>query len=294
MSTGGIDVIPDPASMHEPANKNTLPHTLSRALNKPASMALNYAARLWFSVAIIGQLLFVYYILGFYVASALRGDLAAWSKVLPHGYIKGDNIGNAAIITHIFLAACITLAGILQLIPQLRARAPVFHRWNGRIYLGSLVIAAGSGLYMVWFRDGVGDFVQHLGVSLNAVLILFCAAMVLRHALARQFVLHRRWALRLFLLANGVWFFRIGLMFWIAVNQGPAGFNPKTFEGPFLSLLSFANSLIPLLVLELYLRTQDSKSTLARYSMAGGLLVLSVASGIGTAVAFMGMWRPHL
>ncbi|MFZ6770936.1 hypothetical protein ACO0LM_28100 [Undibacterium sp. Di26W] len=61
-----------------------------------------------------------------------------------------------------------------------------------------------------------------------------------------------------------------------------------------MSFLSFANSLIPLLVLELYLRAQDSKSTAARYSMAGVLLVLSVASGIGIAVAFMGMWRPHL
>ncbi|MFZ6680852.1 DUF2306 domain-containing protein [Undibacterium sp. Tian12W] len=256
--------------------------------------SLKYAAGLWFSVAIIGQLLFVYYILGFYVLSAMKGDLAAWSKVLPHGYIKGDSAGNFAIITHIFLAASITLAGILQMIPQIRARAPKFHRWNGRIYLSSLVIAATTGLYMVWLRDGVGDFTQHLGVSLNAVLILVCSAMVLHHALARQFALHHRWALRLFLLANGVWFFRIGLMFWIAINHGPAGFNPKTFEGPFLSFLSFANSLIPLLVLELYLRTQDSKSTLARYSMAGGLLVLSVASGIGIAVAFMGMWRPHL
>ncbi|MFZ6780645.1 DUF2306 domain-containing protein [Undibacterium sp. Ji83W] len=261
---------------------------------KLSSTSLKYAAALWFSVAIIGQLLFVYYILGFYVLSAMKGNLAAWSDVLPHGYIKGDNAGNFAIITHIFLAASITLAGILQMIPQIRSRAPKFHRWNGRIYLSSLVVAATTGLYMVWFRNGVGDFTQHLGVSLNAVLILACAGMALRHALARQFALHRRWALRLFLVANGVWFFRIGLMLWIAINHGPAGFNPKTFEGPFLSFMSFANSLIPLIACELYLRAQDSKNKAAHLSMAGTLLVLSAASGMGIFVAFMGMWLPRL
>ncbi len=261
---------------------------------KLSRASLKYAAGLWFSVAIIGQLLFVYYILGFYVLSAVKGDLAAWSAVLPHGYIKGDSAGNFAIVTHIFLAASITLAGILQMIPQIRARAPGFHRWNGRIYLLSLVIGATTGLYMVWFRNGVGDFTQHLGVSLNAILILVCSAMALRYALARQFALHRRWALRLFLLANGVWFFRIGLMFWIAINHGPAGFNPKTFEGPFLSFISFANSLIPLIVCELYLRAQDSKNKAAHFSMAGALVVLSAASGMGIVVAFMGMWLPRL
>lgn len=257
-------------------------------------LSLKYAASLWFSVAIIGQFLFAYYILGFYVVSALRDNLAKWSDVLPHGYIQGDGAGNFSIITHIFLAASITAAGVLQMIPQIRQHAPVFHRWNGRIYLTSLVIAATTGLYMVWFRKGVGDFAQHLGVSLNAVLILSCAAMSLRYALARQFALHRRWALRMFIVANGVWFFRIGLMFWIAINQGPAGFDPKTFQGPFLSFLSFANSLIPLMVLELYLRTQDSQNSTARFSMAGTLLVLSMASGVGIFVAFMGMWLPHL
>ncbi|MFZ6735647.1 DUF2306 domain-containing protein [Undibacterium sp. Ji42W] len=270
------------------------PSLKKNGIEKLSKASLKYAAGLWFSVAIIGQLVFVYYILGFYVLAAMKGNLAAWSDVLPHGYIKGDGAGNFAIIMHIFLAASITLAGILQMLPQIRSRAPRFHRWNGRIYLSSLVIAATTGLYMVWLRNGVGDFTQHLGVSLNAVLILFCSGMALRHALARQFALHRRWALRLFLLANGVWFFRIGLMLWIGINHGPAGFNPKTFEGPFLSFMSFANSLIPLIICELYLRAQDSKNKLAHFSMAGGLLVLSAASGMGIFIAFMGMWLPHL
>ena len=259
-----------------------------------ANTSLRLSAGLWFWLAVAGQLLFVSYILGFYWRSALSGNIVAWGKVLPHPYIKGDTLGNIAIITHILLAASITLAGFLQLIPQIRRYAPRFHRWNGRVFLFSIVIAALTGLYMVWFREGVGGVVQHLGVSTNAVLIIICAYMSLRYALLRQFTLHRRWALRLFLLVNGVWFFRVGLMFWIAINHGPAGFDPKTFLGPFLDFLSFANSLLPLLVLELYLRAQDSKNTVASFAMAAGLLLASVVTGVGIAVAFMGMWLPRL
>ena len=52
-------------------------------------------------------------------------------------------------------------------------------------------------------------------------------------------------------MASGVWFFRVGLMLWVVVNQGPAGFDTETFRGPFLTFLSLAQSLLPLAILEL-------------------------------------------
>ena len=57
-----------------------------------------------------------------------------------------------------------------------------------------------SGLYMIWTKEVAGDVVQHVGLSLNAILIMMlCAALALRYALARNFLLHRLWALRLYL-----------------------------------------------------------------------------------------------
>lgn len=259
-----------------------------------AATALKSSAVFWFLVAVIGQLVFVLYILSFYGGSAVRGNLETWVKVLPHGIIPGDTMGNLAIAIHLLLAAIITIGGPLQLIPQIRARAPSFHHWNGRVYLTTAVVASITGLYMVWFRGGVGGVVQHLGISLNAVLIMFCGAMALRYALARNFVVHRRWALRLFLLVSGVWFFRVGLFLWLIINQDPAGFNPDTFQGPFLSFLSFAQYLVPLAVLELYLRTQDRGGALNRIVMAAGLLVLTVAMGVGIFGATMGLWLPYI
>lgn len=265
------------------------------ASSAAARKSLNASAVLWFIVAVLGQLMFAYYIVVFYGGSALQGNFAAWKKVLPVGIVNGDTIGNAVLASHILLAAILTIGGPLQLIPQVRARVPTFHHWNGRVYLLTAVVAALTGLNMVWSRPGVvGDVAQHLGTSFNAVLIVLCAAMALRYALARDFVTHRRWALRLFLVVSGVWFFRVGLMLWLIINKGPVGFDIDNFTGPFLSFLTFAQTLLPLLVLEMYFRTQDRAGTSGRYAMAALLLVLTIAMGAGIFGATMGMWLPRV
>lgn len=271
-----------------------LQRPLPRTLQAHALPALKAAAALWLLAAVIGQLIFVVYIASFYGGSALRGDFAVWNKVLPHGYVPGDAMGNAAIAGHMLFAAIIMLGGPLQLVPQVRAHAPAFHRWNGRIYLLTAVAASLTGLYMVWFRGGEGNALHHVGSSLNGVLIIACGAMAVRHALARRLAAHRRWALRLFIVVGGVWFYRVGLMFWIFVNGGPAGFDPVTFRGPFLTMLSFAQYLVPLAVLELYLHARDRAGAAGRIAVACTLLLLTAAMGLGIFVATMGMWLPRI
>jgi hypothetical protein len=267
---------------------------LARPWNHLAETALTGAARFWYLVTVAGQLIFVAYVVAVYGGAALMGNLQGWNKVMRFGYVPGDGRGNLAIGAHLLMAAIIMVGGAVQLIPHLRSRAPALHRWNGRLYLAGALLAAVSGLYMIWWRGAVGDLVQHLGTSLNAVLILVCAALTLQRALARDIAAHRRWALRLFLCVSGVWFFRIGLMFWIAVHGGPAGFDPTSFTGPFLSFLAFAQYLLPLTVLELYLRSRAHGSATARLAMAAGLTVLTLATGVGIAVATMGMWLPQI
>ena len=274
---------------------NSLAPRGPRSSQQNAGTALKAAAGFWFLVAVTGQLMLAAYVVSFYGGAAVQGDLARWNKVLAGGYIPGDRMGNFTLALHLLLAVIITVAGPLQLLPQIRSRAPALHRWLGRSYIVTAFIVSLAGLYLVWIRGGAaGDAVQHAGVSLNAVLIMVCAAMALRSALARKFDVHRRWALRLFLVVSGVWFFRVGLMFWIIVNRGPAGFDPKTFQGPFLSFLSFAQYLLPLAVLEVYLRTKVGGGTSGKFAMAGGLLVLTLAMGVGIFGAAMGMWLPRI
>jgi hypothetical protein len=260
-----------------------------------ADKALNAAAAFWFLTAVIGQWMFAIYILSFYGRALAEGDLARWNQVVSPGYIPGDRMGNFALAAHLLVAVIITVGGPLQLIPQIRARAPLFHRWNGRIYIFTAFMVGITALYLVWIRGGIfGNVVQHAGISGNAVLIMFCAAMALRSAMVREFGVHRRWALRLFMVVGGAWFIRIGSMFWMILIRSPAGFNPEIFQGPMLNFLSFAQYLIPLVVLELYLRTEDHAGASGKFAMSAGLLVLTIAMGVGIFGAVTRLWLPHL
>jgi hypothetical protein len=243
---------------------------------------LNFTARLWFLTAFVGQLLFVIHIVSFYGRAAIAGDLAHWNKALTVGYVHGDLAGNSALAAHLTAAAMITFGGLLQLIPQIRSRFPTFHRWNGRAYVVMAILGAGSALYLQLVRGGLpGDLPQHSALVINALLIMTFAVLALRYALARQFDSHRRWAMRLFLVVSGSWFFRVGLFFWILINGRPVGFDADTFQGPALVIISFLQFLLPLAVLELYWRAQRSSGAAGRFAAAGVLLLLTIAMAIG-------------
>jgi hypothetical protein len=258
-----------------------------------ADVALPTAARLWYLTAVTGQLVFAFAVASFYTSAVVRGNLPAWNRFMPHGYVAGDTVGNVAVAVHLAAAVLIILSGAIQLVPQVRHRAPSLHRWNGRLYMLAAFAVSLAGLHMLWVRGSLNDLTQRLGISLNAVLIMVCAAMALRSAIGRDFKTHRRWALRLFLVVSGVWFVRVGLMLSFLLFKGPVGFDPRTFQGPFITFLAYGSYLIPLAVLELYLRAERSGAT-GRLAMAAALLVLTVAMGAGIFAATMGSWVPKI
>ena len=143
--------------------------------------------------------------------------------------------------------------------------------------------------------DQLAKIVSCLSACILILIIIF-AVLAFRTAISRDFIAHRRWALRLFLVVNGVWFFRVGLMFWLFVNGGPVGFDMVTFQGPFLTSLSFAVYLgaLPLTILELYLFAQKQSGAFWKFSVAFLLFVLILVMGIGIFAATMGMWLPHM
>jgi len=261
-------------------------------LSSVADTALKAAARFWFAVTVVGQVVFGITVASFYALTALRGDYHKWN--FTHGYVPGVSMGNTAVVMHVASAAVIMLAGAVQLVPQIRNRFPIFHRWNGRIYMLAAVTLSVAGVYMTWFRGSVGDLSVHLGSTLNAVLIWLCGGMALRYALARDFKTHRRWALRFFLVVSASWFFRIGFFLSFLIFKGPFGFDPTTFRGPFLTFMTFAQYILPLAVLEIYLRAQDRPGALRRVATAGMLFVLTLVMGAGLFAVAMAQWVPQL
>ena len=259
-----------------------------------ADTVLKAATRFWFGVTVVGQLAFGFAVASFYGLTAVRGDFHAWSKFITHGHVAGDTMGNFAVAMHVASAALLMLIGALQLTPAVRDRFPIFHRWNGRVYMLAAVSAGVAGVYMTWFRGSGGDLTQHLGGSGNAVAIWLCAGLALHYALARNFRTHRRWALRLFMATSASWFYRIVFFLMFLIFRRPVGFDPTTFTGPFPSFMGFGSYLIPLAILEIYFRTQDRPGAGRRIAMAAGLVVLTLAMVAGLFAVTMAVWVPDV
>ena len=261
---------------------------------KIADSTLKAAAAFWFIVVVLGELIFATTVASFYGLTAARGNWQQWNKSMTHGYTPGRPLANLVVAIHLASAVIILLSGAFQLIPLIRRRAPLFHRWNGRVYMVTAFTVSLAGLYMLWFRGTVGDLSQHLGQSLDAVLIMLCSVFALRYALLRDFKAHRRWALRLFMVVSASLFIRAGIFLSFAINHGPFGFNAATFSGPFLTFMSFGQYLVPLAVLEIYLRTQESAGAFGRFAMAAGLFVLTIGLGAGIVVVTTAAFLPNL
>lgn len=257
---------------------------------------LDFTAKLWFIAATIGQWIFGVYVVSVYHVSTFKGDFEKWNTVLPKGYVAGDWKGNLLVGIHVILAAIMVIGGPLQFIPQIRERFRTFHRWLGKTYVYTAIIVSSVGFIMVWTRGTVGDTFMHVTNSVQTFYIIIFAILAVRFAKKRQFAKHRNFALRLFMVANGVWFFRVGLMAWLVINQAPVGFNPDTFTGPFLWVLStFAYAVpISLILLEMYFYAQKKQNQAFSTTTSAIILLFTIIMAIGIFGATMGMWLPRI
>lgn len=252
--------------------------------------------RACFGVITLGQWLFGSYIVFFYYRAALAGNFQKWNEVLPRGYLRGDWFGNSLMGIHVLMALVLVWGGPLQFFPVIRNRFPRFHRNFGKVYLVSAVLVSMAGMVFTWARGAAGDTGMALSITLQGGYILLFALIVIRLAVRRDFKRHENWAFRLFLVTSGVWFFRVFLMAWLLVNGRPAGFDPDTFSGPFLTFLSVATYALPVTlgVFELYayaIKTGHKRLLIA----SSGILIASILiTGAGITAAMAGMWLPHM
>ncbi len=79
-----------------------------------------------------------------------------WWAILPTGTrssraatFPGTTSANAALVVHLAMAALVTFGGPLQLIPQIRAHFPAFHRWTGRAYIAVASVGERLGLVSI-------------------------------------------------------------------------------------------------------------------------------------------------
>jgi len=260
-----------------------------------AARALRASTAAWCAVAAVGIWIFAYYIIALYGGGLVSGDLERWNTVLPdgHGYVRGDHSGNLALGAHLVAAAVIALAGVLQLSPRIRRKAPAFHRWNGRVFIALAWAASLTGLIIAFIRGPVSGDYMTAGNLINTVLVLVFGGLAWSRARSGRMAAHQRWALRLFIVVYAVWFYRLGMMLWMVANGGPVG-HTDAFDGPFDIFLAFAHVLAPLALLEIYFLARDRTGPAAKYSMAAAMAVLTLATLAASAAATAFMWLPPL
>jgi Predicted membrane protein (DUF2306) len=253
-----------------------------------ASAALKASVSFWLVITVVGQLAFLIFILAFYGSTSLTGNFEAWTKntILPKGYIAGDTTGNLFFAAHTLIAAIVAFGGVLQLIPKIRARFPVFHRWNGRVFLMAIIAASLSGMFMNWWRE-----TATVAISINGILILLFAWFAWRNARLRDFVAHRRWAMRTFMVAGGVWFLRLGFFAWFIIAKGVLKL-PEGAHDVFAAVWPFGSYLLPLIVLELYLRAHASDKPRFKFVAAASLTLSTLLMTLGVLAVTTFFWIP--
>lgn len=259
-----------------------------------ADKVLNGTVKSWVAIALLGQWLFASYIFILYAMPALVGAPELVLKLSPTTGMKKDISGDLTVLfAHILPAIIMALSGLLQLFPAIRLRFPAFHRWNGRLFFVLGVVGAFTGMYLTWVAGLRLSDIGALGISLNGMLIPIFIALAWYTAVTKRFGAHQRFAIHSFILVNGVWFFRLYLMGWYVINQGPNG-NTQHIDGPADIAISFLCYLVPMLLAELVFYAKRSRHAKIKWSVtvfAAAGLVLTV---IGVGAAGMMMWWPKI
>jgi hypothetical protein len=231
--------------------KSLLPMSTSTSTLLPGDRLFQFAKRLLGTIVWTSALIFGLYILIFYALAYVSGDTAQWNKVLP-GLYDADNAGSTAGIAIHFLAGGIILVlGCLQLLPFVRERYPMVHRWSGRVYVIACLLSAIGGLIFIALKGTIGGLVMDIGFTGYGLLMFLAAVQTARYARKKDFKRHSAWALRLFALAIGSWLYRMDYGFYIGFG-GEAG-HTKDFTGWFDYFMDFWFYLPNLVVVEIIL-----------------------------------------
>lgn len=261
----------NPLQVSTPQHQHLNPHDIK------AQTTLKITGLFWFAIVVLGQWAFLYYIAAFYGVSIISGDISIWNRYEPLGstpFKVGDTAGNTMFGIHALGAGIVAFAGILQLIPQVRQWAPRFHRWNGRVFLVTVIALSLSGFYLVWVRGSSPSTLSAIGTTINGLLILSFSYLTLARIRAKAIASHRRWALRLFLVANAQWFLRVGVFSYLMVGNA-LGAEPN-LNSPFFIFWTFGCYLLPLAMLELFLYAKSHNYTLIAWGVSALVLALTL------------------
>jgi hypothetical protein len=279
--------------MEEMNSYTTSNHKANLSLAKINTLSFRWVAVIFVATVWISAGLFGLYILAFYATPLYAGNLEKWNKILPGLYEKGSVASTSGIGLHFATGGIILMLGSIQLISSIRIRYPVMHRWIGRVYVLSSLLAAIGGLIFIAVKGTIGGTVMNIGFTLYGILMFLAAIETYRHAVARRLDTHRAWALRLYALAVGSWLYRMDYGFWIMLTDGLG--HTKQFSGPFDQVMSFFFYIPNLLVAEVFIRHFKNRSyPMLKFLSTVVLLLMTGFLLVGTYYFTKFYWGPAI
>ncbi|MEP2640108.1 DUF2306 domain-containing protein [Roseobacter sp.] len=132
---------------------------------------------------------------------------------------------------HMITGGLMLVLATLQVVGPLRRRYRRFHRWSGRVTVGLGVVTATGALIYVARHGTTGGAFMNASSTLYGVMMLVAAVQTLRTGQRRAWLDHRRWGMRLTVLALASWLYRLHYTIWHAVF-GDLWVTPD-MRGPF-------------------------------------------------------------
>ena len=119
-----------------------------------------------------------------------------------------------AFIFHVTAAPVALIIGAIQLFPKMRAAHKTRHRWLGRIYGVSVLLAGVSGLIIA--LNAAGGVSVAFGLGILSILWIATTTIAIIYAMKRNIALHRRWMIRSFALTFAAVTLRLYLLGFMA------------------------------------------------------------------------------
>lgn len=158
---------------------------------------------------------------------------------------------NLSISTHMIFGALITALAPLQLLMGWSKKWLKAHRIIGYIFTLAAVLTSIGGFVYVGIHGTTGGTPMNIAFSLYGVLLLIATYQTIQFARQKDIPTHNEWALRLFILAMGSWFYRICYGFYFTIDPSGSG-HTDDFHGLFDLIMNFGFFIPPLILLEIY------------------------------------------
>lgn len=163
----------------------------------------------------------------------------------------GRFFSNSSISLHMIFGAILTALAPLQLMIGWSKRRTKAHRIIGYFFGIAAVLTSVGGFLYVGLHGTTGGLPMNIAFSVYGLFLLIATYQTIQLARKKDIIRHHEWAIRLFILAMGSWFYRVCYGFYFTLDPSGSG-HTNDFTGFFDLIMNFGFFLPPLLLLEVY------------------------------------------